>query len=51
MIAEFASANAENESGIHSWLASVLGERWAFWEHGRIFLLTYSSSVRCYPIP
>ncbi|WP_200835716.1 amino acid permease [Pediococcus acidilactici] len=30
MIAEFASANAENESGIHSWLASVLGERWAF---------------------
>ncbi|KAF0341025.1 amino acid permease [Pediococcus acidilactici] len=30
MIAEFALANAENESGIHSWLASVLGERWAF---------------------
>lgn len=25
MIAEFASANSENESGVHSWLESVLG--------------------------
>lgn len=30
MIAEFASANSENESGMHSWLSSVLGEKWAF---------------------
>ena len=30
MIAEFASANSENESGVHSWLESVLGPKWAF---------------------
>lgn len=30
MIAEFASANSEKESGVHSWLESVLGEKWAF---------------------
>ncbi|MHC5268908.1 amino acid permease [Enterococcus sp. LJL98] len=30
MIAEFASANAEKESGVHSWLESILGEKWAF---------------------
>lgn len=30
MIAEFASANAESESGIHSWIKSSLGEKWAF---------------------
>ncbi|MBU5360893.1 amino acid permease [Enterococcus raffinosus] len=30
MIAEFASANSGKESGVHSWLQSVLGEKWAF---------------------
>ena len=30
MIAEFASANSEKESGVHSWLQSVLGDKWAF---------------------
>lgn len=30
MIAEFASANSESESGIHSWIKSSLGEKWAF---------------------
>lgn len=30
MIAEFASANSEKESGVHSWLESILGEKWAF---------------------
>lgn len=30
MIAEFASANAGKESGVHSWLECVLGPKWAF---------------------
>lgn len=30
MIAEFASANSDKESGVHSWLESVLGPKWAF---------------------
>lgn len=30
MIAEFASANSDKESGVHSWLECVLGPRWAF---------------------
>ena len=30
MIAEFASANSEKESGVHSWLECVLGPKWAF---------------------
>ncbi|KRL59874.1 amino acid permease [Latilactobacillus fuchuensis] len=30
MIAEFASANSQKESGVHSWLESVLGPKWAF---------------------
>lgn len=30
MIAEFASANSTKESGVHSWLESVLGPKWAF---------------------
>ncbi|MBV7391293.1 MULTISPECIES: amino acid permease [Enterococcus] len=30
MIAEFASANSKKESGVHSWLESVLGPKWAF---------------------
>lgn len=30
MIAEFASANSDKESGVHSWLESVLGSKFAF---------------------
>ena len=30
MIAEFASANSDKESGVHSWLECVLGPKWAF---------------------
>lgn len=30
MIAEFVSANSEKESGVHSWIQSVLGGKWAF---------------------
>lgn len=30
MIAEFASANSQKESGVHSWLECVLGSKWAF---------------------
>lgn len=30
MIAEFASANSQKESGVHSWLECVLGPKWAF---------------------
>ncbi|WP_125608011.1 amino acid permease [Lapidilactobacillus bayanensis] len=30
MVAEFASANSDKESGVHSWLESVLGSKFAF---------------------
>lgn len=30
MVAEFSSANADKESGVHSWLESVLGSKFAF---------------------
>lgn len=30
MMSEFASANSDKESGIHSWLECVLGSKWAF---------------------
>lgn len=30
MVAEFSSANSDKESGVHSWLQSVLGDKFAF---------------------
>ena len=50
MIAEFASANSENESGVHSWLESVLGPKWAFLGAWSYFFVNFFSSVHCYRI-
>lgn len=46
MIAEFASANAESESGIHSWIKSTLGSKWAFlgaWSYFFVNLFYFTS--------
>lgn len=48
MIAEFASANAESESGIHSWIKSALGDKWAFlgaWSYFFVNLFYFTSLV------
>ena len=48
MIAEFASANSEKESGVHSWLECVLGPKWAFlgaWAY--FFVNTHSPAKTC----
>lgn len=46
MIAEFASANSESESGIHSWIKSTLGPKWAFlgaWSYFFVNLFFFTS--------
>lgn len=46
MIAEFASANSESESGIHSWIKSALGSKWAFlgaWTYFFVNLFYFTS--------
>lgn len=48
MIAEFASANGESESGIHSWIKSTLGEKWAFlgaWSYFFVNLFFFTSLI------
>ena len=48
MIAEFASANSESESGIHSWIKSALGDKWAFlgaWSYFFVNLFFFTSLV------
>lgn len=48
MIAEFSSANSESESGIHSWIKSALGEKWAFlgaWSYFFVNLFFFTSLV------
>lgn len=46
MIGEFASANSESESGVHSWIKSSLGEKWAFlgaWSYFFVNLFYFTS--------
>ena len=48
MIAEFASANSDSESGIHSWIKSALGDKWAFlgaWSYFFVNLFFFTSLV------
>lgn len=48
MIAEFASANGDKESGVHSWLECVLGPKWAFlgaWTYFFVNLFFFCSLV------
>lgn len=48
MIAEFASANSESESGMHSWIKSALGDKWAFlgaWSYFFVNLFFFTSLV------
>lgn len=46
MIGEFASANSESESGVHSWIKTSLGEKWAFlgaWSYFFVNLFYFTS--------
>ena len=46
MIGEFASANSESESGVHSWIKSSLGEKYAFlgaWSYFFVNLFYFTS--------
>lgn len=46
MIAEFASANSESESGIYSWIKTSLGDKWAFlgaWSYFFVNLFFFTS--------
>lgn len=46
MMSEFASANSDKESGIHSWLECVLGSKWAFlgaWSYFFVNLFFFGS--------
>lgn len=48
MIAEFASANAGKESGVHSWIECAIGPKWAFlgaWTYFFVNLFFFCSLV------
>lgn len=48
MVAEFTSANAESESGIHQWISSALGPKWGFlgaWSYFFVNLFFFCSLV------
>lgn len=48
MIAEFVSANSDKESGVHSWLESSLGPKWAFlgaWSYFFVNLFFFVSLI------
>lgn len=49
MVGEFASANHESESGIHSWIRNSLGEKWAFLGAWSYFFVNMLFSISLVP--
>ena len=49
MVGEFASANSESESGIHSWIRNSLGEKWAFLGAWSYFFVNMLFSISLVP--